>query len=149
MIFDSLKNAPRYYKVHPGFEKAFDFLQLNDLFNLPDGKHIIDGDSVFALVNRYEPKDANELELEGHRKYIDIQVLVEGSEKFGHALLSHQPVSKPYDELKDIAFFKGEPVFGILEPGNFYILFPHDLHMPGVKVGHPTPVKKIVIKVAI
>ena len=82
-------------------------------------------------------------------KYIDIQVLVEGVEKFGHALLKQQQVSKPYDELKDIAFFKGEPEFGVLEPGNFFILFPHDLHMPGVKAEHSAQVKKIVIKVAI
>ena len=37
MIIDSLQNAAKYHGLHPAFEKAFQFLNENDLPNLADG----------------------------------------------------------------------------------------------------------------
>jgi len=149
MIIDFLNNMQLYSPVHRNLEKAFGYMAKTDFKQLNEGKHVVDGETIFALVSRYETKDANQLELEGHQKYIDIQFLVEGAELFGHAFLNDQQVSKPYVAQNDIAFFRGEAWFHLLEPGSFVIFFPHDLHMPGVKVNNPIHVKKVVIKVAV
>jgi YhcH/YjgK/YiaL family protein len=36
-----------------------------------------------------------------------------------------------------------------LQKGNFALLFPQDAHMPGLAIGSPAPVKKIVLKISV
>lgn len=38
MIVDTIKNAPKYFSLHPLFAKAFEFIEKTDLANAPDGK---------------------------------------------------------------------------------------------------------------
>ncbi len=52
MILDDLEQAARYYDLHPGFRRAFEFLRRTDLATLAGGRHEIDGERVFALINR-------------------------------------------------------------------------------------------------
>jgi YhcH/YjgK/YiaL family protein len=57
-------------------------------------------------------------------------------------------VKTPYSEEKDIAFYTapdGERM--IATPDNFFIFFPDDAHMPGMKVDQNAPVRKVVLKV--
>ncbi|OQY39136.1 MAG: hypothetical protein B6226_02415, partial [Candidatus Cloacimonetes bacterium 4572_65] len=52
MILDNLENSVRYNDLHQGFKKAFDFLKREDLTTLPSGKIELDGDKVFAIIDR-------------------------------------------------------------------------------------------------
>ncbi len=52
MILDELSQAARYAKLHPGFALGFEFLSRGDLASLASGRHELDGESVFALINR-------------------------------------------------------------------------------------------------
>jgi beta-galactosidase beta subunit len=38
MIIDTIKNASKYFGVHPLFAKAFEFIEQTDLLNAPDWK---------------------------------------------------------------------------------------------------------------
>lgn len=150
MILDKLANAQRYYCLGPKFEKAFQYLADTDFSTLAKGKYEIDGTDIFAIVNEYDTIEVAGEQMESHKKYIDIQYMVNGEEQIGHDFLQGQTPSKAYDEEKDFMLFGEKPSFFTrLAAGSFAIFFPTDLHMPNLKVEASIPVKKIVIKVSV
>jgi YhcH/YjgK/YiaL family protein len=150
MIIDLLSNAHLYYNQGPLFRKAFEYLAQTDLSKVEKGKYELDGQDLFAIVNEYDTISPDNEQMESHKKYIDIQYIVSGAERIGHDLLQGQTPSKAYDEEKDFMLFGEKPTFfSVLQQGMFAVFFPHDLHMPNIKVDAPSFVKKVVIKVAV
>jgi biofilm protein TabA len=148
MILDDLTNAARYAPLHPGFRAGFEFLARRDLIDLASGKYELDGERVFALINRDHGRGRANSPMEAHRKYIDIQFLVEGSEEIGWrpTVECGQPV-EPYDASRDIMFFSDSPHAWIELPlGKFMIFYPEDAHAPLASNGANV---KAVIKVAV
>ena len=149
MILDSLKNKAQYAALHPRFKTVFDFIDNNDVAALPCGRHDIDGDNIFVSVQELDLRDVKDARLELHRKYIDIQLLLDGPEElFGW---SEKPdCVKPeaeFDEAKDVQFFTDVPqCFYSVKKGQFSILFPEDGHAPMLGEGH---VKKCIFKIAL
>ena len=148
MILDDLKSAERYERLHAGFREGFRFLSRSDLLTLPGGRHEIDGDRIFALINRDPGRGHEGARLEAHRKYIDIQYLVEGSEEIGWRPTDQcQQLTDPYDDSRDIMFFGDVPYTWIELPvGKFMIFYPEDAHAPLAARGENV---KAVIKVAV
>lgn len=149
MIKDYLKNAKNYYNLSENLRKGFDWLEKNDLINIPDGKYEIDGQSVYASIQTYETKeDAN---YEAHRKYIDIQYMIKGSERIGVTDLKNCTTCIEYDSEKDLEFFNincDEEYLALLEK-QFMVFFPTDAHKPSISLNKKDFVKKVVVKVAI
>lgn len=147
MIIDRLTNAPLYYGLHPRLRAALDYLQTTDVNTIAPGNYPIEGADMFAIVSEYETLDAADEEMESHRKYFDVQYMVHGTELVGHALLCNQEVSKAYDDEEDFMLYSDAPdYFSKLEEGMFMVFFPSDLHMPRIRAGHASAVKKIVVK---
>ncbi|WP_405455139.1 YhcH/YjgK/YiaL family protein [Paenibacillus sp. HJGM_3] len=149
MVIDSLKHASQYYGLHPRLAVGLRFLQEQALNGLEPGKYEIEGSDIYYLVQHYESKPLEAGKWEAHRKYYDIQYVVEGTERFGYAPLDSVRVTKEYEEESDYALFEGEGSFCLLPAGSFAIVAPQDAHMPGIAVQEPAPVKKIVVKVLI
>jgi YhcH/YjgK/YiaL family protein len=150
MVIDSLQNADRYASLHPGFEAAFNYLRTAHLQAAAPGRHPINGDELFAIIQEYDTIDAAAEQMEAHKKYIDIQYMISGAELVGHALLSSQQPSKAYDAENDFMLFGEVPSFFTrMDTGTFMIFFPTDLHMPCIKEDVPVRVKKVVIKVRV
>jgi YhcH/YjgK/YiaL family protein len=147
MIIDKIENAHLYKNIGDRIKKSFDYIMQTDLKNLQPGKYEIDGENIFALVSEYETKLESEGKLEVHRKYIDVQYVIEGEELMGYAPLYTQEILEPYKEENDIIFYKGEKTYTKVSAGMFAIFFPTDVHMPGICVGKKSAVKKLVIKV--
>ena len=62
----------------------------------------IDGERVFAYVNSYTTKTVeSQVELEGHRKYIDLQFLVDGEESIGWTPTERARRQYPYNPETD------------------------------------------------
>jgi biofilm protein TabA len=148
MILDDLHNAARYHALHPLFAQAFAFLQKPDLASLESGRHELAGDTLFALINRDPGKGRAGAKLESHRRYIDIQFLVEGREEIGWRPTSEcRQVTEPYDDSRDIGFFGDQPLAWIELPvGKFMIFYPEDAHAPLASQGLNL---KAVMKVAV
>lgn len=149
MIFDSIVNSERYYVLGDKFKKAFEFLKNTDLENLPQEVVEIEGDEIYALPQRYITKNESEARWESHRKYIDIQYVVFGSENIGFVLEDYLEELEPYNEEKDVEFFKGDGDYVQINEGEFAVFFPDDAHMPGLKVGGNEEVYKIVVKIKV
>jgi biofilm protein TabA len=136
----------------PSLRKALDFLSRPDVAGLPDGRTDIDGDRVFALVQRYETAATDTPMFECHRTYIDVQFIASGEEVIGWAPTGMMTVTEAYDADKDICFGtvaagKWTPVR--LQAGQLMVLRPEDAHAPKCAAGRPSQVMKIVIKVAV
>ena len=149
MIFDSLKNASIYYPLSDRIKTALQFLEDIDPDNLKEGKIEIDGENIFALVQKYKTKDSDTINWESHRKYIDIQYMVEGSEDFGFVNCDYLNSIVDYDEEKDCELYEGEGDYPQLNDDEFIILFPEDVHKPGLKIEKSESVLKIVVKVKV
>jgi YhcH/YjgK/YiaL family protein len=147
MIIDKLENAHLYKNLGERISKSFEYIRTTDLKTLPTGKYLIDGENIFALVSEYQTKLESEGKLEAHKKYIDVQYVIEGEELIGYVPLGNQQILNPYKEENDIVFFTGDKSFTKVTAGMFAIFFPEDVHMPGISSGKSSSVKKLVIKV--
>ncbi|MCK5028916.1 MAG: YhcH/YjgK/YiaL family protein [Bacteroidales bacterium] len=148
MILDKIENSGLYENLHPLFSKAFEYIHKTDFSQLADGKYKIENDKLFAMVQEYNTKDKTEGKPEAHRKYIDIQYIHSGVELIGIAPLKGNTLISDEPE-KDLAFYESETSLIRLEAGMFAVFYPHDLHMPGIKLEKSTTVKKVVIKVLV
>ncbi len=145
MIIDRLDNLARYAALNPRFAKVIAFLAQPSLAKLALGWHDIDGEEAYAMVARESCRREQDADLEAHRKYLDIQICLEGSDRIGWRPLAdcHRPAGE-YEPEDDLLFFEDEPAqFVQLPPGLFVILFPEDAHMPLTGQGE---LLKLVVK---
>ncbi len=148
MILSPLTHAARYAALHPLFQRAFDFIRENDLHAMAPGRYPLAGDSLIAIVERVPGKTREQARLECHRKYIDIQLVLDGVDEMGWKPLADclNQVSE-YSAEKDIRFFHDAPASWIaVPPDHFCIFFPEDAHAPLVSAGE---VRKVIFKVAV
>lgn len=148
MIVDHLGNADRYVALGPLFKQAFDFLRTTDLNALEPGRYSLAGDALFALAQVYNTKPMSEGFWEAHRRYIDLQFIVQGIERIGYAPL-HRMQLASHDEQRDLSVLNGEGDLLTLTEHCFMLLWPEDAHMPGLQADQSEPVRKIVFKIAV
>ena len=147
MIIDRIENAALYYPLHPKFKQAFDYIAQINIHTLPAGRHEIDN-SMYVLVQEYTTKTKEEGKWEAHRRYIDLQYVVQGAEGMGYTNIHHLRQGEYIPE-KDFLPLFGEGEQIALRSGYFVLLFPKDAHMPSMALGESKPARKIVIKIAV
>ena len=148
MILSNLSQSDRYATLHPLFPRAFEFMRNTDLLALAPGRYPIMGEQLFAIVESVPGRAREAAKLECHRKYIDIQLVLEGADEMGWKALAdcRDPVSD-YSAEKDIQFFHDAPATWIATPpGAFCIFFPDDAHAPLVSDGN---IRKVIFKIAV
>lgn len=148
MILDTLAQAHRYLGLHPLFAPAFEFLRGADLSALAPGRHAIQGERLFAIVEACAGRTREEAKLESHRRHIDIQLVLEGCDEMGWKPLADcvDPATA-HDAARDIRFFNDAPASWIVTPpGSFCVFFPEDAHAPLVSAGM---IRKVVVKIAL
>ena len=153
MIYDKLENIEMYKTVHPKFAKAIEWIKSTDLNSLEVGKKVfIDEKNIFAIISEYKTASLYKKSYEGHKEYIDIQIVLKGREVTEQAFLkggeeevrAYNPEKDNYKchTEKDSEFF--------LERGNFAIFFPHDLHKPCINcAGRESEMRKVVVKIRV
>ncbi len=151
MVVDKLENAYLYTGLSAKIKKGLEVLKDRKLSTKENGRYEVDGDNLYYIIQRYTTKPIEQGRLEAHRKYIDIQFAAHGEEVIGHCLLGHLNVEEPYDEAKDVVFYKVPEKINTIKLGEgmFCILFPQDGHMPCCQVAGPCEVLKAVVKVKI
>ena len=141
--------AKQYQANKVYWDKAFAYLKNTDLNPLPKGKYPIDEDNVFASVTTDSTKDFDKTNWESHRKYIDLQYVIQGEEKIGVYPVSKATVTKVYDEKRDVANYSADGKLYTAVPDTFFIFFPSDAHRPNITPGGNKADKKIVIKIKV
>ncbi len=146
MILDVLTRTARYRALHPAFAAAFDFLETADLASLPPGRVELDGERLFVLIDEPDGRGRAGARLEAHRRYIDIQLTVSGTEHIGWRPLEQcRSEDGPFAADRDVGFFSDQPeTWLVIPPRHFAIFYPEDAHAPLAGDGR---LKKAVVKV--
>lgn len=152
MISDSLDNLSKYKGLVPHIKEIANYINKNSLVSLKGGKYDIVDDSAFILIQEYLTKPVNEKFWESHKKYIDIQVVLEGQEYMGYSPIGTLEIKDPYNEGNDIIFYNNDSVERgniMVHKNHFCVFFPEDAHKPGLHIIEAHKVKKAVIKVVV
>jgi YhcH/YjgK/YiaL family protein len=146
----------------PGFAEAFAFVAelmagrqeaARLLAALPPGESRrieLDGDRLFAMLQHSSTRPRAEQQLESHRRYADVQVVVDGDELMELAPLEGLRVTAPYDASRELTFYAmpAESSRLIMRAGDCAVLFPSDAHAPlqapGDRAGYS---RRVVVKV--
>lgn len=148
MIFCKQKDLNRYLGVAHHLDTAIRFLLETDLNTLQMGKNMIDGDAVY--VNRFDYDTVEDPITEGHLRYIDVHVVLEGEETVGVADTSELTEIYRNEAADDLHFTGVFQSLNTLRPDDVLIVFPEDAHSPKrISAGGPSHVKKAVFKVLV
>ena len=140
----------QYKKNTKQWETLFQWLRDTDLETIPKGKHPIPNSTLVASVEDSENSPLEKRNTESHRRKIDFQLVVRGTE--GFALLDHESstVSQPYDEKKDVMryhYVREKTHFFNVKGGQFVIFFPSDWHIAKVQTKKKNQqIRVIVVK---
>ena len=153
MIVDKIENYVKYANLPAALYRAIEYIGSTDFSHVENGQYELDGKKMVSIVNRYQTKTLNNAIWESHRKYIDVQFVAGGHERFGLAPMSSAPpVTTEYNAEKDVIFYgPGTDTFDA-PAGTFMIFYPDDIHAPGLAAGSPPKPSddvKVVVKVAV
>ncbi|CQD40481.1 NanQ anomerase/TabA/YiaL family protein [Yersinia mollaretii] len=151
MIFDELKSAVNNSWYPEVIRRTLATISQMDLVNLPAGEQEIEGREIYLNHIIAATKPLYEQAPELHRYYIDIHILLEGSEVIGASPSAQgQRPTMDFDTERDYGLFEGitSETLLTLAPGDIALLFPGELHRPMGTLGEVAPLRKIVVKVA-
>ena len=124
----------------------------DDIDDIQEGEYPIAGDAIFARVQSYPLRATDTGRCEAHRKYVDIQSVMNGAEGIDvFDLDSLSDIETEYNAENDVIFYyPKDKVYSVaVREHHFAILFPHEAHRPQMAVNENKYVKKYVIKVGV
>ena len=121
----------------------------HDLTGLSAGRHEIDGERLFVNIVEYRTTTAQERFWEAHREYLDVHLMLEGTERIDLNFIQNMDV-KEYAAKDDFLSMDGEKNASvILKPGDFLVCYPTDAHRTAVAADKQENIKKAIFKVKI
>ena len=149
MIYAKNSDARTYRGIHPNLDLALEHITPEFLASVGYERTELKGSDVYATRFTYETVPETESFFEAHRKYLDIHIMVDGSE--GVEIAPPESLAE-FDrvEANDFYAYRGEGDYKlVLSPGDFLVVFPGDAHRIKMQVDGPKTVSKVVFKVKI
>lgn len=146
MIVCPFKDLGRYAPIIPGLEEALAAVENMKEWN-PGTIPLSNGNRI--LVQDVPSKSPEGKLCEAHRKYLDIQYVVDGEETVGWAPLETLTLEGEFNEEKDIGRYSGPVDFMRIAAGYCYVAFPEDAHMPGLHLDQQRTYRKLVLKLQV
>ncbi len=163
-VFGSYGDLSELFRELPLFAEAFEYLR--HCFTKGTAEHaamlaLAEGDTrrvdlrngVYAMESCYRTRTRGDCFFESHRRYIDVQTLVEGEEAIEVAGVERLRVAADYSAEKDLVKYVDSDFASRLRlvPGDLAIFFPPDGHMPCLRLSEQAPVlvRKTVVKVPV
>ena len=147
MIYAKNKDAPAYRGIHPNLDLALDHITPEFLAGVGPERTELKGGDVYATRFTYETVPAEDTFFEAHKKYLDIHIMVDGSE--GVEIAPPEALEE-FDrtEANDFYAYRGRGHYKLtLSPGDFLTVFPGDAHRIKMRLDGPETVSKVVFKV--
>ncbi len=149
MIYGEIKDIKTYKGISKNLDRAIDFIFDRKYLNNKVGKNEIDGDVIyFNCPDKPMTRNKSDLDLEYHKKYIDIHIVIDGEEIVGYTSTEKCIETKAYDINEDFGLVKGElDIEFYLNKDKFLMFFPEEPHIALLKVGEKKEIKKVIFKV--
>ena len=145
MILDRIEEQKRYYALHVEMEQAFSFI--SEAIDLETGRYDLDN-GLFATISEGTTRPKDSIHFEAHKKYIDLQYCITGSERIAWANI-HELNPVDSENAGDNYYYEGPSTSFSIRPGTFYIMFPSDAHKTSCHNEFPKYYKKVVIKLPV
>ncbi|MGJ3198027.1 YhcH/YjgK/YiaL family protein [Peribacillus frigoritolerans] len=146
MIFDLIENLDEYKSLNPKFANGLEKLNEVEI----DYNKRFDFDGGYLFFQEGTTNHIDEGTFEAHKKYIDIQIVLDGSEYVAWAPINQLVVDVEYNAEKDVIRLNGSPkVIMKINKGMAYICLPHDGHKALKYINKATKYNKAVIKIEI
>ncbi len=133
----------KFEEVRKYSEEAYNFMNNFVPENYEDGRYDLNENGLFVNIQTYMTNPRENQKYEAHKRYIDVQYIINGKEGFcleDMDKMDSSTIVAPYSEESDIMFFsnvtKGK--YYELSSGEFLIMTPECAHMPGIAVGTPS-----------
>lgn len=150
MIVGYIDNLEKERAIYPPIlVRALKYLRDTDFSEIASGKHEIDGDIMFAIVQDYVAEEKEKCKPETHDKYIDIQFIDSGEEIIGYGNRSdNADIWEPYSDNIDITFYKSvdDEIDLKLTRRMYGVFFPWDVHRPRCMSRPGLKIRKVVVK---
>lgn len=149
MIIDSLEHIGNYAPILPNLKEGLAAIEAAQAKGeLEEGRYDFDGG--FFKVQKGVTKPFTEGTFEAHRKYIDVQIILDGSEEIAWKELKELTEVIPYDEAKDMARYTGTFEHQIkITKGMFWAAFPSDGHKAISHSKEQQSFTKIILKLPV
>ncbi|WP_404330301.1 YhcH/YjgK/YiaL family protein [Mesobacillus maritimus] len=146
MIIDLTENLGEYRSLNPRIANGLE--KLNEVELDYTKRFDFDGGYLFFQEGTTTPID--EGTFEAHKKYMDVQIVLDGSEYVAWAPINQLVVEVEYNPEKDVVRLNGSPKETMkITKGMAYICLPHDGHKALKYINQATKYKKAVIKIEI
>lgn len=142
MVLESLRRLQSGEWAYPALAPALACLQQH-LHDAP-GRYSFDGG--FLLLQQGTTRDVADGEFEAHRAYLDVQVLLEGTECLAWAPVDTLAACGDYEPEKDKQMFAGSGAILQILPGTCFICWPNDAHKACRDTGTHSTYRKAVLK---
>lgn len=152
MIISSLTSPNFKVGLPKAIAEVCDYLNTLDLNALENGRHDIN-DQIYMNVMEPETADPSSKKAELHHEYLDVQVLIRGTENI-EVGATYPNLSKyeDYNEADDYQLCADiDDKFTItMKPKMFAVFYPYEPHKPCCVVnGKTEKIKKLVVKVPV
>lgn len=149
MIYGNISQMEDYEYLDSQIKECFAYAKEHDLLQFEKGCHEIDGERLFVNIVEYTTTTAEARFWEAHRQYLDIHVMLRGTEQIDVNFIE-QMEQKEFVEKDDFLPMDGEKSGSlILREGDFLICYPKDAHRTAVTAGEAMEIKKAIFKVRI
>ena len=142
MVIDKLSRLNTYQLPH--LEAALACLDQVKA-NIP-GRYEFDGG--FILIQEGSTTLLAPADFEAHRKYLDVQIVLDGEERIAWADLDDLTVTVPYSETADRSNHSGSGCTIQVKKDMFYVCYPTDAHKCCGHTHTPTSYRKAVVKLS-
>lgn len=118
---------------------------------ISDGKYLLSNKDAFVILSTAKTEPVSDRVAEVHKKYIDVQIVLEGSEQLGYSNYLDNEIKNVSELENDITFIKDvkNENFVNLSKGDFALFYPNQVHRPLCAVNEPCTVRKAVVKIPI
>lgn len=149
MITGSQTRFMEWDLLQDRIKQCLQYAERNDLKEKDPGSYDIDGENCYVNIVEYETVCEKERFWEAHKKYLDLHLMLKGTERIDLALTDRME-KKEYVPEQDFLPLEGDADVRIyLREGDFLICGPDDGHRTGVLVDQSTKIKKAIFKILI
>ena len=152
MIITNVNNEIQNKSLAKDIRFCIEFAKKNEnkILSLVNGSYDVGYNNIKMNLGKYFTKSENEKFWESHKKYLDVQIMINGTEKVAINDIRNMEV-KSFDEEKDLTILEGDKAFDIImKTGDVLVFFPNDVHKPELNVSENDDsgnIRKIVTKV--
>ncbi|MEX2805102.1 YhcH/YjgK/YiaL family protein [Streptococcus sp. H31] len=148
MIIDRAERLEYYQPILPKIKDALAVLEAHKDDWEAGVSYSFSGGRLFFQKGRTKPLELSQFE--AHRKFIDVQFVLEGAEYVALEDLTELSIALPYQQEKDVEKYEGSVRHYMkITEGMAYVCFPWDAHRAVFHTDEELTFTKAVVKLAV